>query len=159
MSPRKTPKQPEDDPEADGTYEVVVPPALPASKAPSPAPLDPDNDPKARLAIWSAVSPTGFERKVWSFLGKENNPWGFLPQQILFGYVIDFYSLKYLLVIEADGPSHNQTRAEDNKRDADLRKHGIQTLRLDPGDFVQYTNVQLFDLIEEFASPKHMKKD
>lgn len=108
-----------------------------------------------RFSIWSLISQTGFEKRVWRFLGNSENPWEFKQQVPMFGYILDFYSFKYMLCIEADGPNHRNQQAEDLKRDKVLYEKGIKTLRLTPMDFARNSKQKLVDVIEEFIDPKH----
>jgi len=119
-----------------------------------------DNEnPRGRMANWSRVNMTGFESKVWKFLGKDDNPWAFMPQMSLYGYLVDFYSPKYQLVLEADGPNHLDSVQADEIRDQVLLSHGVKTLRLKPIDFVQYTGQQLFDRIEYVIHPARVVEE
>ena len=117
---------------------------------------NPSEDPKERQAAWARVVPTGFERTVWNFLGKWNNPWDFKPQQVIGPYICDFLSRKFMVCLEADGPEHLAKKAEDDKRDKFLESQGILTLRLVPADFVFYTKQQLYHVVEEVCSTKHI---
>jgi very-short-patch-repair endonuclease len=109
-----------------------------------------------RFAAWSAIVMTDLEKKVWKWLGGKNNPWGFEPQVPVGPYTLDFFSRRYMLAIEADGPEHQKTVCEDAARDAELEKLGILTLRLTNADFVKYSKQRLFDLVEEFIQTKHI---
>ena len=73
------------------------------------------NDPQRRFAFWSVLNPTSFERKVWTFLGGEENPWRFNPQEIVGPYTCDFLSRKFMVCIEADGPEHINSVEEDQR--------------------------------------------
>ncbi len=129
-------------PEASGDAEVPLP--VDAS-------LDHRANSHARFVHWSRSRPTSFEKKVYNFLGGDGNTWGFVPQQELFGFLVDFYAPEYNLVIEADGPDHIWSWEADAERDASLEAKGIRTLRLTPGDFVAHTEQELFDVIEELC--------
>lgn len=52
------------------------------------------------------------------------------PQTIAFGYILDFYLPTVGLAIEVDGPIHENQKAADKKRDANLRQRGITTMRV-----------------------------
>jgi very-short-patch-repair endonuclease len=97
---------------------------------------------------------TGFEKKVWAFLGKELNPWRFLPQVPLHGFVLDFYSPEGHVCLEADGPDHAYRiqALKDLKRDEVLLAHGIRTIRITLKEFHTTKPVQLYDKIEAFFS-------
>lgn len=88
-----------------------------------------------RQSMSLRVNMSGFEKKVWNFLGKHENPWGFLRQWPMDGYFFDFYSQHYCVALEADGPDHLNRVAEDLKRDKVMAKKGVRTIRLTPADF------------------------
>jgi len=87
---------------------------------------------------------SGFETKVWKFLGKDENPWGFLRQYPVEGLFLDFYSQHFNVDLEADGPHHLNRRASDRRRDRTLMKKGVRTIRLTPADFVKSSKEELF---------------
>ncbi len=87
---------------------------------------------------------SGFEKKVWKFIGKHENPWGFLRQWPVDGYFLDFWTQHFNLCLEADGPHHVLRRADDLKRDKVLAKKGIRTIRLTPADFQRHSLGEMF---------------
>lgn len=87
---------------------------------------------------------SGFEKKVWKFLGQIENPWGFLRQWPTDGYFLDFWSQQYNVALEADGPQHLFKQASDLKRDKILAKKGIRTIRLTPADFQRQSTGDLY---------------
>jgi very-short-patch-repair endonuclease len=100
---------------------------------------------------------TRLEKKVWGFLGKHENPWGFLRQWPAEGYFLDFWSQHFNVCLEVDGPHHFLRLAEDLKRDKVLAKKGIRTIRLRPADFQRMSTGELFIYVRnavENADPK-----
>lgn len=76
----------------------------------------------------SAMTPA--ERKLWNAL-RHNRLRGlhFRRQQIIGGFIVDFYCHAAALVVEVDGPIH-ETRAErDAERDRILTARGLRVLR------------------------------
>jgi len=73
------------------------------------------------------------ERLIWSLL-RDRRLAGlkFRRQAVLGPYVVDFVCLRHRLVIEADGPFHNEI--EDKARDAWLAAQGFRVLRLPNAD-------------------------
>jgi len=51
-------------------------------------------------------------------------------QQIIAGFIVDFYCHPAHLVIEADGEVHQSTARYDQERDGVLESHGFRILRL-----------------------------
>ena len=74
-------------------------------------------------------NPTPAEEQMWEILNKEVIPkypkHGFLPQHVLFGYILDFYCPTLLICIEIDGDVHDNRKDYDTKRDKNLRRNGI----------------------------------
>ena len=54
----------------------------------------------------------------------------FRRQQLIDGFVVDFYCPRTSLVIEVDGRIHIQQKASDAERDVVLRARGLQILRI-----------------------------
>ena len=58
------------------------------------------------------------------------NGWHFRSQQIIDGFYADFYCNAASLVVEIDGPIHDQTTEYDAERDAVLAARGLRILRI-----------------------------
>jgi very-short-patch-repair endonuclease len=75
-------------------------------------------------------SPTDAEAFLWTRLRKRSLAgYKFRHQHIIQTYIVDFYCPAAKLVIEVDGPIHNQRIAYDRERDTDLRAMGYKILR------------------------------
>ena len=73
--------------------------------------------------------PPLYERRLWALLrDRRLDRLKFRRQVVLGRYVVDFLCLRHRLVVEADGPHHDD-RAEDVARDAWLREQGFRVLR------------------------------
>jgi len=53
----------------------------------------------------------------------------FRRQQIIQGFIVDFYCHKAALVIEVDGDVHDLQQDEDARREKDLREMGLRIVR------------------------------
>ncbi len=75
-------------------------------------------------------APTAEERLLWERL-RRNALGGlhFRRQQIIDGFVADFYCHAAGLVVEVDGPIHAEHPSYDNERDAVLKARGLGVLR------------------------------
>jgi very-short-patch-repair endonuclease len=73
---------------------------------------------------------TRAERRLWIRL-RQNNLEGFhfRRQQIIEGFIVDFYCHEAALVIEVDGGVHARNRNADRERDAILSAMGFRILR------------------------------
>ena len=54
--------------------------------------------------------------------------WHFRRQQIIDGFIVDFYCHKAGLVIEVDDPIHRKQKSEDTERDKVLSDRGLHIL-------------------------------
>ena len=82
--------------------------------------------------------PSPAERKLWyEFL--RDLPIRFTRQKPLGRYIADFYSASQMLVIELDGDSHYNDRAQgyDESRSAELAHMGIRVVRVTNTDVMR----------------------
>ena len=71
------------------------------------------------------------ERVLWRHLrGGQLAGLKFRRQQIIFGFIADFYCDSARLVVELDGEVHGQQTAYDQARDTTLARYGTRLLRL-----------------------------
>src|SRR5215472_1810842 len=71
------------------------------------------------------------ERTLWEALRRNQlNGLHFRRQQVIQGFVVDFYCASARLAIEIDGDSHLSRRKYDDERDRALARMGITTLRI-----------------------------
>ncbi|MFZ0889943.1 MAG: DUF559 domain-containing protein [Candidatus Binataceae bacterium] len=75
------------------------------------------------------------ERILWQAL-RGNAVCGlhFRRQQIIGGFIVDFYCHRASLVVEVDGSVHQATTEYDSERDLALSKLGLRVLRLSDED-------------------------
>jgi len=101
-------------------------------RAPSDRPLQkPGAEPvKVLLSREMRRHPTQAEARLWSVLrGRQLGGWKFRRQHVVVGYVVDFYCSDLRLVVEVDGPVHDERRCDDEAREADLRCAGAEVVR------------------------------
>ena len=73
---------------------------------------------------------TPAERRLWNRLRANRlDGWHFRRQQIIDGFIVDFYCHKAGLVIEVDGPIHNRRKIEDAERTLTLSARNLKILR------------------------------
>ncbi len=92
--------------------------------------------------------PTAAEARLWSVLrSRQLGGWKFRRQDVIVGYVVDFYCADLRLVIEVDGPIHAELGPDDAVREADLRRAGAEVVRFS-NDAVLY---RLHDVVSVLA--------
>ena len=81
---------------------------------------------------------TPTEQALWQRL-RANRLRGlhFRRQQLVDGFIVDFYCHAAALVVEVDGPVHLDQKVADQERDSVLRSHGLTTLHV-TNDDVEY---------------------
>ncbi len=89
------------------------------------------------------------EKTIWGFL-KANRLNGihFRRQQIIEGFIVDFYCHAAGLIIEIDGPIHERRKEQNAKREQVLKARGLRILRFS-NDRVRY---DLFNVLEEILA-------
>ncbi len=102
----------------------------------------------ARLATWGAANMTALEKKFWSQIGGDTNPWGLIPQFPFSGYVLDFYAPYAKVAVELDGPHHTRQGVDDLKRDKNLAKVGVLTLRFTRASMLKIGKKGVYDYLE-----------
>ena len=77
---------------------------------------------------------TADERILWGRL-RANRLFGlhFRRQQVIDGFIVDFYCHEAGLVVEVDGAQHDDQREYDAERDRVLTQRGLHVLRISNG--------------------------
>lgn len=90
---------------------------------------------------------TPAERELWASLRRLQTGQKFRRQQQILHYIVDFYCAERRVAVEVDGESHADLEAYDAKRDADLMRRHIVTLR--------FTNEQIFSSVDRVVEEIH----
>ena len=69
------------------------------------------------------------EKLLWQELRANKLAVHFRRQQVIVGFIVDFYCHKAALVIELDGGIHENQQEEDAKRDKALSELGLRIIR------------------------------
>ena len=73
---------------------------------------------------------TGAEAALWEQLRRNHlQGFHFRRQQIIDGYIVDFYCHASAVVVEVDGEIHEQQVEDDAHRDRVLKERGLRVLR------------------------------
>jgi very-short-patch-repair endonuclease len=97
---------------------------------------------KLELARHFRQNMTHAEMKLWKRL-RANRLDGlhFRRQQVILGFIVDFYCHKYRLIVEIDGEVHDSQKEQDLEREKVLTQNGFRIIR--------FTNAQVENNIEE----------
>ena len=102
---------------------------------------------KLALARAMRAVPTRAEATLWASLrDRRLGGWKFRRQQVIAGYIVDFYCAQLWLAVEVDGPVHDGRRAEDRQRDDAMAALGVRGVRVRNADVVDRLDALLDDL-------------
>lgn len=97
---------------------------------------------KIEAARRMRLEPTAAEKALWRSLRTNRlDGWHFRRQQVIAGYIVDFYCHAAALIIEIDGDVHLSQVEYDQERDAALTALGFRVLR--------FTNQEVLEKHEE----------
>ena len=88
------------------------------------------------------------EKVLWSHLrANRMSGFHFRRQQIIGGYMVDFYCHKANLVIEVDGPIHRSQEEYDRERDEFLTSLGLTVLHIHNEEIDENINAVLLKIV------------
>jgi very-short-patch-repair endonuclease len=86
---------------------------------------------KLKLAKEFRRKMTPAERKLWKAVRRDQiDGFHFRRQQVIDGFIVDFYCDSARLVVEVDGEVHAFKTAGDRLRDQILKSNGLRVLRV-----------------------------
>ena len=80
---------------------------------------------------------TPAEKLLWQELRANKLGIHFRRQQIIAGFIVDFYCHKAELVIEVDGDIHDLQQDEDARREKALYEIGLKTVRFENDEVIR----------------------
>jgi very-short-patch-repair endonuclease len=80
---------------------------------------------------------TPAEKVLWEELRANKQGVHFRRQQVIQGFIVDFYCHKAGLVIEVDGDVHDLQQEEDARREKVLREMGLRIVRFGNDEVVK----------------------
>ena len=80
---------------------------------------------------------TPAEKLLWQEVRAKKLGVHFRRQQVIAGFIVDFYCHKADLVIEVDGDIHDLQREEDARRESVLREMGLTLVRFRNEDVIK----------------------
>jgi very-short-patch-repair endonuclease len=76
--------------------------------------------------------------------------WHFRRQQVIAGFIVDFYCHQAGLVVELDGPVHERQEEYDDERDTILESQGLRVLRIKNTEVHQDLELVLERILEAY---------
>ena len=102
-------------------------------------------------------APTPAEATLWQALrGNGLGGLHFRRQQLIAGFIVDFYCHAATLAIEVDGPIHGGSAEYDAERDRILAGHGVRVLRVSNDDELQRLSETLKRIAEAGGVAGHL---
>ncbi len=99
---------------------------------------------KGNMARELRKTPTPAEATAWNLLrGRRCMGLKFRRQQVIAGFIVDFYCAELRLALELDGPVHDEQQQHDAARDRLLSEHGVRVVRVKNEDLSQKRLVRL----------------
>lgn len=80
---------------------------------------------------------TSAEKLLWQEIRANKLGVHFRRQQIIQGFIVDFYCHKAGLVIEVDGDIHDLQKEEDKRREKVLSELGLKVVRFENGEVMK----------------------
>jgi len=77
----------------------------------------------------------------------------FRRQQIIDGFIADFYCHELKLVVEIDGGIHEEQKDYDNLRDQIINRHGIRVLRFSNEDVINNMDNVIKQILSDPTPP------
>jgi very-short-patch-repair endonuclease len=94
---------------------------------------------------------TAAEKMLWTELRRRSCAgYSFRRQQVLLGYIVDFYCHRGKLIVELDGPIHDYQTANDEERTRALTKAGFRVLRFKNEEVYESTDEVVWKIIHKF---------
>lgn len=112
------------------------------------------NDPIVQRARDNRKAMPSAEARMWSMLRDRRLRYKFRRQHPIGAYVVDFACPAVRLVLEIDGPSHDQAdqKTFDEAREVYLNERGWRVLRIKNGEVFQSAS-DIEDAIWKFLEP------
>ena len=95
---------------------------------------------------------TRAEKALWQELRANRLGVHFRRQQIIAGFIVDFYCHRSALVIEVDGDIHDLQQEDDARREDVLREMGLKVVRFRNDEVIQNLPVVLRKISELLVS-------
>jgi very-short-patch-repair endonuclease len=96
------------------------------------------------------------ERVLWKYLrGGQMHQLRFRRQQVIYGYIADFYCHPAGLVIEIDGPIHERQTEYDNERQTIIELNDLRVLRFTNDQVLNELDTVLAQISDAVTNDRH----
>ena len=104
---------------------------------------------KVALAKELRRNMTEAEKVLWQCLRTNRvDGWHFRRQQVIAGFIVDFYCHAAALAVEVDGPIHAEQAGYDQERDRVLGDHNVRVLRLSNDEVIESLETALQKILK-----------
>ena len=101
---------------------------------------------------------TPAEKLLWQEVRAKKLGVRFRRQQIIQGFIVDFYCHKAGLVIEVDGDIHDLQKEEDERREKVLSALGLRVVRFGNDEVVRNLSAVVGKIKEFILHPSHLPR-
>ena len=101
---------------------------------------------------------TPAEKLLWQQIRANKLGVRFRRQQVIQGFIVDFYCHQAGLVIEIDGDIHDLQKEEDERREKVLREMGLRVVRFGNDEVVRNLSAVVGKIKEFILHPSHLPR-
>lgn len=101
---------------------------------------------------------TPAEKRLWQELRANKLSVRFRRQQIIAGFIVDFYCHKTALVVEVDGDIHDLQQDEDARREQVLTDMGLQIIRFRNDEIFRDLLAVMQSIRQFISNDEHLQK-
>ncbi|MBE7536071.1 MAG: endonuclease domain-containing protein [Anaerolineales bacterium] len=95
---------------------------------------------------------TPAEKLLWNELRANKLGVHFRRQQVIQGFIVDFYCHRAALAVEVDGDIHDLQKEEDERREKALRELGLRVVRFGNDEVVRNLSAVVVRIREAIES-------
>jgi leucyl-tRNA synthetase len=103
-------------------------------------------------------NPTEAEEKLWQEVRNEKLGYKFRRQHAISRFIVDFVCIEKKLVVEVDGPIHEQQKQEDKEREEIIKGEGFSVIRFSNEEVLHHTH-QVLEKIKQTLATLPSGKD
>jgi very-short-patch-repair endonuclease len=115
---------------------------------------------KKSTYAWAALfreKPTKAERAMWDMLKRKGLGFRFRRQEVVLGFVADFWCRSLGLIVEVDGKYHEGVKERDQWRDEIMASNDLETVRVTNKEVLKTPEVAKARVLEVIARRKQIR--